>query len=342
MRPHTQKGISILEILLVVAILSLIVVAISPLFGSIVRSWQIGERQTELYNRARVGMDRMVKAIRQAQSVSSITSASDTDGQLVLTDTDDETFGFRRNSSDNELEYDLPGTPTSWSTLVDSVGSLSFTAYEANGTTTTTTVSDIKSIVISMTLTDEENTADSVSLTTRASLRREVASYSLVINEINYNPTYGGASEPRNEYVELYNYGSDSIDMTGWTISDSASTDDILAAGGTIVIPAGGYAVLTADPTDVYTNYSVDAGAIRLDVDDSRIGNGLSDSGETLTLYDSSGTEVEACTYDDAWGGDGDGDTVERISATGGSSDSGNWEASSDTGSDTPGTTNST
>jgi len=339
-----RKGFSMLETLLVVTLLALIVVAISPYFGSAFRAWQYVDRQSEVYERARVGMDRIIKALRQAQSVSSITAASETNGEIQLTDIDGETLGFRRNSSDGRLEYDPPGTPTgtagAYDDLADSIASLTFTAYEDNGTSTTTTVADIRSVVVILAATDEANVAGSLTLRSRADIRLDVLSIEMVINEINYNPTFGGAGERRNEWIEIYNYGATDVDVSGWTLTDGTDTDSILGVDGTTIIPAGGYGVITADPTDVYTNYTVNASAIRLEIDDTRLGNGLSDNGETITINTASSSTVDAVTYDDAWGGDGDGDTIERVSATGGSSDSGNWEASSDTSGMTAGTTN--
>ncbi|MBI2870447.1 MAG: lamin tail domain-containing protein [Candidatus Omnitrophica bacterium] len=342
---YAVRGFSILESILVVVLLALIVTAISPFFGTAFRVWQRADRQSEVMERARSGMDRLLKTIRQAGSVSSVTGSADVNGSIQLLDAYGSTFGFRRSTGSGDLEYDPPGSPTgtegSYSTLADRVDSLTFTCYDVSGTTTTTTVADIRSIHVVLSASDEEDVAGSVRLTARATLRKDFVSYELVINEINYNSTYSGADERENEWIEIYNYGSTAVDVSGWEISDDAQTDSVLAAGGTTIIPAGGFAIITADPTDVYTNYSVDAGAIRLEVDDNSIGNGLNDNGETITLLDDTGSAVDAVTYSDTWGGDGDGDTVERRSATGGSSDATNWEESSETGGITAGSANS-
>jgi len=46
------------------------------------------------------------------------------------------------------------------------------------------------------------------------------------------------------EWVELFNYGADPVDLTGWTISDETGQSALLPS---IVLPSGGYMVLTGD-----------------------------------------------------------------------------------------------
>jgi hypothetical protein len=219
------------------------------------------------------------------------------------------------------------------------VDSLGFTYYDKDGNTTTSAAS-VRLVKIAMTVSDSEGKVSPVTFNSQVTPRKDFATTQLAINEINYNPPGGGANERQREWIELYNYGTSDIDLAGWQISDSSATDDLQQGNGTMIVPAGGYAIITANPTDVYTFYTVDPGAIRIQVDDSMIGNGLSDSSDTITILDSLGSSVDIVTYDDAWGADGDGDTLERKDETQLPSDSSNWEASSDTGTYTAGTTN--
>ncbi|MFC1652426.1 lamin tail domain-containing protein [Planctomycetota bacterium] len=71
--------------------------------------------------------------------------------------------------------------------------------------------------------------------------------------------------------------------------------------------------------------------------DDTKLGNGLGDNGDTVAITNGSAT-INSVTYEDSWGGDGDGRTLERIDPSATSSESGNWEAGPVGG--TPGSAN--
>lgn len=118
----------------------------------------------------------------------------------------------------------------------------------------------------------------------------------LIFNEVMSNPLY---DESLNEWVELHNNGSSPINVSGFIIGDDNDNDTIEGAlynkAGTI-IPAFGYAVITDDATRVYENFNVSKAAIHLYIDDSSIGNGLSNSGETLYLYNNT-TIIDKITY---------------------------------------------
>ena len=67
------------------------------------------------------------------------------------------------------------------------------------------------------------------------------ATASVVINEIELNPPEGGA-----EWIELYNSGNDSVDISGWTatITDGSWKGELSAAPAGTILPAGGFYVL--------------------------------------------------------------------------------------------------
>src|SRR3989338_1273839 len=103
----------------------------------------------------------------------------------------------------------------------------------------------------------------------------------ILINEIMPNPV---ADESLNEWIEIYNNGTDAVNVSGWVIGDD-SGNDTLEGGlynreGTILEPFG-FAIITDDNTRVYNNFNVSPDAVRLYADDSSIGNGLLNDGET-------------------------------------------------------------
>ncbi|MBI2522788.1 lamin tail domain-containing protein [Candidatus Woesearchaeota archaeon] len=124
-------------------------------------------------------------------------------------------------------------------------------------------------------------------------------SNAIVINEIMADPI---ADETLNEWVELYNEEDNDVNVSGWIIGDDNDNDTILGGlynnEGTI-IPAFGYAIITDDATRVYNNFNVSSDAVRLYVDDASIGNGLSNDGETIYLYDNSNKLMDKKTYNE-------------------------------------------
>ena len=107
--------------------------------------------------------------------------------------------------------------------------------------------------------------------------------------------------ENLNEWIELYNNGTSSIDIANYTIEDDAGLDLILGGkfnGGGTIIPSSTYAILTSETTRVYDNFDIPLNTIKLYVNETRIGkSGLSNSGETLKLYDSNLNLLDQVTY---------------------------------------------
>ncbi len=64
----------------------------------------------------------------------------------------------------------------------------------------------------------------------------------IVINEILQNPD--AVSDSSGEWFELHNPGGSAVDIEGWTIADDGSESHLIANGGPLSIPAGGFLVL--------------------------------------------------------------------------------------------------
>ena len=127
------------------------------------------------------------------------------------------------------------------------------------------------------------------------------AEATVVISEILADPPSGAAGDANqdgqrdtygDEFVELYNVGSASVDISGWRLGDSSSSDNFFQFPANTVIEPGSYVVLFGGgnpagfTVPVYT-------------DDGRIGNGLTNSGEDIRLIDDNGTEVATVSHDD-------------------------------------------
>jgi len=104
----------------------------------------------------------------------------------------------------------------------------------------------------------------------------------LIINEVMYQPSDG------NEWIEIYNNASFSIDLSLYNLSDSNSVDAITQCTlypGTTIINSNEYALLTDQDTSLYNTTSFNG--TKVCVDDNSIGNGLSNSGDSVSISNS-------------------------------------------------------
>lgn len=122
----------------------------------------------------------------------------------------------------------------------------------------------------------------------------------LVITEIHYNPSVNQGDDADFEFLEIYNPGSP-LNMAGYTLSAGVThtfEDYTLASGAYLVLAANAasYAAVNA--------VAWDSGS-------------LSNSGETITLLDAQGNEMDTVTYDNSgdWSplANGDGYSLELI-----------------------------
>ena len=104
----------------------------------------------------------------------------------------------------------------------------------------------------------------------------------IVINEIHYDPA--DAAE-RGEFIELYNPGSNSIDLSGWQFEDGINYT--FPAGSSLA--AGGYLVIAQDPSTIAGKYGVTA----LGPWTGR----LSGDGEKITLRNATGALADEVSY---------------------------------------------
>jgi hypothetical protein len=130
-----------------------------------------------------------------------------------------------------------------------------------------------------------------------------IATGDIKINEIMYNPSTEQGSDADMEWIELYNNDTKEVNISGWTIDDNPISDNVMQPGD--------YIVLARNKTAFEAYY----GALSCSVIDVTFA--LANSGDTIVLRNSAGAEIDSVTYQDSWGADGNGKTLER-KATGG------------------------
>ena len=140
---------------------------------------------------------------------------------------------------------------------------------------------------------------------------------SVVINEIAWMGTNVSYND---EWIELYNDGG-SVNLDGWVLKADGGSPEINLSG---TIPAKGFYLLERTNDDTVAGISADL----------IYKEALSNSGENLKLYNSSGSLVDQVVSPDGWlaGDNSTKQTMERIGSS--------WQTSQDSGG-TPKTINS-
>jgi hypothetical protein len=156
----------------------------------------------------------------------------------------------------------------------------------------------------------------------------------VILNEIHFNPPDDGLEAGTfREFIELYNPGSEKIDLSGYYFDKGIT---YTFSSGTLIEP-GQYIVLALNP-----NHSIWRNRAFKIVGPYQ--GRLADSGERLTLNRPDGTIVEELKYEDTppWpqGPDGYGATLERLAANLPAQDFHSWRAS-ERAEGTPGRENS-
>lgn len=169
------------------------------------------------------------------------------------------------------------------------------------------------------------------------------ATIGLAINEILFNPTKDGY-----DYVELYNYGADSIDLKTIMIANRNATNDISSlrplSKTNKFLAAGSYAVITANEKWLRQNYQVPPGTQIFVA--SQMPSFPDDEGEVVICNATDSSVIEEVDYSEKWHSailtDASGVALERINYGSPANDKNNWtSASSSSGYGTPGAQNS-
>ena len=95
----------------------------------------------------------------------------------------------------------------------------------------------------------------------------------------------------KDEFIELYNAGPDTISLAGWRLGDSRPLIDYFRFPRDAVIGPSSYIVLFGggNPTGIHRPPSI--------TDDGTIGNGLTDTGEAIYLIDRIGSIVDSVSH---------------------------------------------
>ncbi|KUK66510.1 MAG: Prepilin-type N-terminal cleavage/methylation domain protein [Parcubacteria bacterium 34_609] len=120
-----NDGFTLIELMVVIAVLSFIILGLVTFFSGGVRSWIAGQNQLKAQREARQVMDRMVREIREASYI------DDSSSNIY-------TIEFYNPNKGKEIKYSYNGTDKeikegSNSSLLKNVSVFSFSYYNNNG-----------------------------------------------------------------------------------------------------------------------------------------------------------------------------------------------------------------
>mgnify|MGYP001229767201 CR=1 FL=1 len=139
-----------------------------------------------------------------------------------------------------------------------------------------------------------------------------VAAGTIVINEIMYDLP---GTDDKHEWVEIKNISNSAVDLTRWKFFDGdGTTNHTLAISaerggqGSLIIPAGGFAILSGNASTFLSDYAGFSGTVIDTV--MNLGN----TSDVLKILNADGQVVDEVSYAKEMGGAGDGYDLERVS----------------------------
>lgn len=121
----------------------------------------------------------------------------------------------------------------------------------------------------------------------------------VVISEVMYHPYTTNSPD---EFVEIANISDSTISLAGWSLADLSYQYPDTFCGTQFMLEPRSYAIIfEADYDTLAGAYRtmIPPGAIILSVDDNAIGNGLSNSGDTLFLIDHAGDTLDVMGWNE-------------------------------------------
>jgi hypothetical protein len=174
---------------------------------------------------------------------------------------------------------------------------------------------------------DGEPTNDTVSVDVRVGAARG----SVLITEIMYAPV---GHEP--EWIELLNVGRDTVNLTGWNLSDHNLSKKAIVGRGESFVAPGQFVVVARDSSFLAIHSDVDYPFFTAEF--SPLNNTTPDG---PLLFSDQGLTMDSVRYDPSWGG-ANGTSLERIDTDEPSTHASTWTPSIDPAGSTPGRENST
>ncbi len=253
-RPCGRRGWTLLECLLVLAIMATVFAAVVPLLHSETMMLDTARPMILKAQEARYALARVSAALRQARAVMEVADGAGPNASMQFLAADGTLTVFQRDAASDEVRC---GPVGSEAVLAKNCTGLAITCYAANAQALGPgSLAKTAGVSITMTVADAAGNSGPTTLTTLAALARTRPT--VLINEIMYKPLASYGAKDKHQWVELHNPTPDAIDVRDWLLWTKGQNDpdvigpDAYHGTGATVIPAGGYAVITDKDTNLY------------------------------------------------------------------------------------------
>lgn len=158
---RARRAMTLLEVIMATTLLATFATAVGLVLRSGHTAWSAHEEDATQLEAAHATARHIVRQVRQASAVVAISSASSGSGSLSLQMASGQTYVWSRNATTNEVYF---GVGSASDLLAAGISGLTFTAYQADGTTPTAVPAQIRSIVcrVSVDLPHQVNASRSV------------------------------------------------------------------------------------------------------------------------------------------------------------------------------------
>jgi prepilin-type N-terminal cleavage/methylation domain-containing protein len=142
-RQKIRRGLTLLELIIASALLTVVVAGVGVVLRGMHVAWQAHDGDVKRIQAAHATLRHIVRQCRQGTAVTALTASGNTAGSLSLTLSDGSTAVWARNAATNEVNF---GIGAASDLLAEHITELTFTGYEADGVTPTTTPADVRSV----------------------------------------------------------------------------------------------------------------------------------------------------------------------------------------------------
>ncbi len=162
------KALSLLEMIIAMALISVLFAVLLPQFSNIQNSWASRQGSSEALQNGRVLIDHLKYNLQRAYQITSVSAAAETAGYIEFDDPNGDSFRYDI-AANNYVEY---GSVGSLSDLAGPVSTLQFTCYDAcDLDTPIVDVNEIRSVKVQTTVTNSASLGHDKTFTGHAYLR---------------------------------------------------------------------------------------------------------------------------------------------------------------------------
>jgi prepilin-type N-terminal cleavage/methylation domain-containing protein len=165
---NRRRGLSLLEMMVATAMMATLMASVVVVMRSGYSTWNAQEADVDALENGYGVLRHFVQQMRQATAVTVISPAADTTGNLSFSTATGVVRSWSHNGGPEQVYFN---NGASNQLLAKNIDTLTFTAYEADGVTLTTTVADIQVVKCAVQITLPQGAGVSRTLSCRAWIR---------------------------------------------------------------------------------------------------------------------------------------------------------------------------